>query len=72
MATDPLHALLTLQRALERSFESDWLRGSTTGVVLRSEFPGAAVWGRASARCVRRRTFWTGPAHRVEGVPHDG
>jgi HSP20 family protein len=31
MATDPLHALLTLQRALERSFESDWLRGSTTG-----------------------------------------
>jgi HSP20 family protein len=29
---DPLHALLSLQRALDRSFDSDWLRGSTTGV----------------------------------------
>ena len=34
MATgiDPLHALLSLQRALERSHDSDWLRGSTTGM----------------------------------------
>ena len=29
---DPLHALMTLQRALDRSFDSDWLRGSTTGI----------------------------------------
>ena len=29
---DPLHALLGLQRALERSYDSDWLRGSTTGM----------------------------------------
>jgi HSP20 family protein len=29
---DPLHALLSLQRALDRSFDSDWLRGSTTGM----------------------------------------
>lgn len=29
---DPLHALLNLQRALERSHDSDWLRGSTTGM----------------------------------------
>jgi len=29
---DPFHALLTLQRALERSLDSDWLRGSTTGM----------------------------------------
>jgi len=29
---DPLHALLTLQRALDRSFDSDWLRGSTAGI----------------------------------------
>ena len=28
---DQLHALLTLQRALDRSLDSDWLRGSTTG-----------------------------------------
>ena len=28
---DHLHALMTLQRALERSFDSDWLRGSTAG-----------------------------------------
>jgi HSP20 family protein len=33
MATlDPLHALLSLQRALDRSFDSDWLRGTTTGM----------------------------------------
>lgn len=30
--TDPLHALLALQRALERSHDSDWLRGSTAGM----------------------------------------
>lgn len=30
--SDPLHALLALQRALDRSFDSDWLRGSTTGM----------------------------------------
>jgi HSP20 family protein len=29
---DPLQALLSLQRALERSYDSDWLRGSTTGM----------------------------------------
>lgn len=29
---DPLHALLGLQRALDRSYDSDWLRGSTTGM----------------------------------------
>jgi HSP20 family protein len=29
---DHLHALLTLQRALERSLDSDWLRGSTAGM----------------------------------------
>jgi HSP20 family protein len=29
---DPLHARLGLQRALERSYDSDWLRGSTTGM----------------------------------------
>ena len=29
---DQLHALLALQRALERSLGSDWLRGSTTGI----------------------------------------
>lgn len=29
---DQLHALLTLQRSLERSLGSDWLRGSTMGV----------------------------------------
>jgi HSP20 family protein len=29
---DPLHALLSLQRALDRSFDSNWLRGSTTGM----------------------------------------
>ena len=29
---DPLHALHSLQRALERSYDSDWLRGSTTGM----------------------------------------
>jgi len=29
---DPLHALMTLQQALDRSFDSDWLRGSTTGM----------------------------------------
>ncbi len=28
---EQLHALLTLQRALDRSVDSDWLRGSTTG-----------------------------------------
>jgi HSP20 family protein len=28
---EQLHALLTLQRALDRSLDSDWLRGSTTG-----------------------------------------
>ncbi|RPI46808.1 MAG: Hsp20/alpha crystallin family protein [Hyphomicrobiaceae bacterium] len=28
---DHLNALMTLQRALERSFDSDWLRGSTAG-----------------------------------------
>lgn len=27
-----LHALLNLQRALEKSFGSDWLRGSTAGM----------------------------------------
>jgi HSP20 family protein len=31
-STDPLHPLLTLQRALERSLDSDWLRGSTAGM----------------------------------------
>jgi HSP20 family protein len=30
--TDSLHALLTLQQALERSLDSDWLRGSTAGM----------------------------------------
>ena len=30
--TDPLHALLALQRALERSLDSDWLRGATAGM----------------------------------------
>jgi HSP20 family protein len=29
---DPLHALSGLQRALDRSFDSDWLRGSTTSM----------------------------------------
>jgi len=29
---DSLHVLLNLQRALERSFDSDWLSGSTTGI----------------------------------------
>src|SRR5262245_2310151 len=29
---DHLHPLLTLQRALERSLDSDWLRGSTAGM----------------------------------------
>jgi len=29
---DALHALLNLQRALEKSFDSDWLRGSTAGM----------------------------------------
>ncbi len=28
---EQLHALLALQRALDRSLDSDWLRGSTTG-----------------------------------------
>jgi HSP20 family protein len=28
---EQLNALLTLQRALDRSLDSDWLRGSTTG-----------------------------------------
>ena len=28
---DHLNALMTLQRALERSLDSDWLRGSTAG-----------------------------------------
>ena len=28
---DHLNALMTLQRALERSFDSDWLRDSTAG-----------------------------------------
>jgi HSP20 family protein len=28
---DHLNTLMTLQRALERSFDSDWLRGSTAG-----------------------------------------
>lgn len=32
MDPDQLHALLTLQRGLERSLDSDWLRGSTTGM----------------------------------------
>jgi HSP20 family protein len=33
MATlDPFHALLSLQRALDRSFDSDWLRGATAGI----------------------------------------
>jgi HSP20 family protein len=29
---DPLHALLNLQQALDRSLDSDWLRGTTTGI----------------------------------------
>lgn len=28
---EQLHAVLALQRALDRSLDSDWLRGSTTG-----------------------------------------
>jgi HSP20 family protein len=40
---DPLYAFLTLQRALERSFESDWLRGSTTGT---GTFPPINVFQR--------------------------
>ena len=29
---DPFHPLFNLQRALERSFDSEWLRGTTTGI----------------------------------------
>jgi HSP20 family protein len=29
---DQLYALLTLQRALERNLDSDWLRGATAGI----------------------------------------
>jgi len=32
MLTDRLDALHALQQALERSFDSDWLRGSTGGI----------------------------------------
>ena len=42
-AADPLHALLSLQRALERSFESDWLRGSTSGM---GTFPPINIFQR--------------------------
>lgn len=34
--SDPFRALLDLQRSLESSFKSDWLRGSTAG---RGSFP---------------------------------
>jgi HSP20 family protein len=29
---DPFHPLFNLQRALERSFDREWLRGTTTGI----------------------------------------
>jgi HSP20 family protein len=41
---DQLHALLNLQRALERSYDSDWLRGSTTGM---GAFPLINIFQRA-------------------------
>ena len=36
-----LHALLNLQRALEKSFGSDWLRGSTAGM---GSFPTPSIY----------------------------
>jgi len=41
---DPLHALHSLQRALERSYDSDWLRGSTTGM---GSFPPVNIFQQA-------------------------
>jgi HSP20 family protein len=41
---DHLHALLALQRALERSLGSDWLRGSTAGT---GSFPPINIFQQA-------------------------